>query len=292
MAIDFTGARNFPERHPGTYIEFAAKDSEQNVSEGVRLRASTLFESFQASDPREFRKTQWGWSKSPYRNFDIAPSAFLSNAARHAPSYSERTATASGFASWVYSLYSSPDELAQERGKLAEKQISKQKKSESKLSEELKMQFLARPNSEDLQRDRSPWELIHNGLHLSDEVLTGSYYLIEALRVNGKVLRASPDLVYRHRQTKAVIIVEIKFTSSIIPINLWPNIWAQLWCYSQIAPCLNSDHAIVIGEVWGDDYNAANENSVVMRKSVRRDPRNPNFQNFFEALFNIYCGNR
>ncbi len=41
-----------------------------------------------------------------------------------------------------------------------------------------------------------------------------------------------PDLVFKHKKTGEVLIVEIKVTDAEIPDGGWPNLRAQLWAYS------------------------------------------------------------
>ena len=117
-------------------------------------------------------------------------------------------------------------------------------------------------------------------------------------------LRASPDLIYINDKSSEIIIVEIKYSRLLITRNLWPNIWAQLWCYSQIPMVDEAQTVTVIGEVWGELEGtgplpegrrrgyADGQSPLCLRASVRRDPRSPAYDNFFRQLFKIYCGER
>ncbi|WP_348269448.1 hypothetical protein P8936_12060 [Edaphobacter paludis] len=193
----------------------------------------------------------------------------------------------SAFASWIYSLYSNAcgDEQDRERGKAVEPAI-------------LKFRKMAQSSVDDgyLRSIGSEWRLVHNGLHLpaQDGV---PWFSINHLRVNGEALRASPDLIYRHPGLNEVMIVEIKHSFMQIPSNLWPNLWGQLWCYSQLDIACNANRVTVIGEVWGEREHWYGwgrhrdiENCLHLRASERRDPRVPAYDRFFRTLFEIYCG--
>ena len=119
------------------------------------------------------------------------------------------------------------------------------------------------------------------------------------MRVNGKALRASPDLIYSNNSSSEAIIVEIKYTRMTIPKNLWPNVWAQLWCYAQIDRVAHLQRLTVVGEVWGEMFSRGygrgrnrvdGKKLICLRASVRRDPRALPYDRFFRQLFQIYSG--
>jgi len=118
------------------------------------------------------------------------------------------------------------------------------------------------------------------------------------LSVGGQALRVLPDLIFENTSSGARIIVEVKHSYMTIPTNLWPNIWGQLWCYSQMADIKSSPSVTVVGEVWGDGthYRGGNrylrgvDRYVYLRASVRRNPRASAFDQFFRVLFDIYRG--
>ena len=82
--------------------------------------------------------------------------------------------------------------------------------------------------------------------------------MISSLQVNGKALRASPDLVFREEVPtgnqlsgrERIIIVEIKCTNATVPPRLWPNVRVQLWAYSKIDDFIDAAEIILVGEVW------------------------------------------
>lgn len=111
--------------------------------------------------------------------------------------------------------------------------------------------------------------------------------------------RASPDLMYSSHDASELLIVETKFSRQPIPRNLWPNVWAQLWCYAQLETASQAKRLTVIGEVWGEAWSSGYgrgrnrvEGSKVLflRALVRRNPRTPAYDRFFRRLFEIYAG--
>lgn len=222
--------------------------------------------------------------------FEIQPSNFLSKARELRPEYPE--ATASGFASWVYSLYGRPgnDEDALKRGIEAEKLIFELLGSRDHVGSR---EVWTLANGKALQRRGDGWKLVHQGIHLNSD--TVPFFELEGLQVRGQPLRASPDLVFRNQITGQVLVVEIKLSRQSLPSNLWPNIWAQLWCYSQIPIAKNAPQVTVTGEVWGENTwrgsrRHAAAHLLYLRAVVRRDPRAPSYDLFFRQLFEIYCG--
>jgi len=74
-------------------------------------------------------------------------------------------------------------------------------------------------------------------------------YVISALKLNGKSLRAKPDRVLRQVSTGVRRIVEIKTTSSRIPRQGWPNMKVQLWCYGMIDAWAKAPKVLLMGEI-------------------------------------------
>ena len=208
--------------------------------------------------------------------FDLIPSEFLLRAKSRPPRSPQPTASA--FSQWVYSLYSKASGSKEDRdtGRAAEKGVWERRESASGCIDNA---FLRRTSSD--------WSLVHNGLQV-DDAERSDYFSIKSLLVNNEPLRASPDLVYTNSSTSEALIVEVKYSRLLITRNLWPNIWAQLWCYSQIEIVTNAQKATVVGEVWGE--LEAGGNALCLRASVRRNPRAPAYDHFFRRLFQIYCG--
>lgn len=223
-------------------------------------------------DPQAYRRHQ-------SRPFHIQPEAFLLAASKKPPA--RREATVSAFAHWVHSLYAPESSAAT--------------LSEAKLSEVEIFALRSRRarwvmNLTEFPPD-SDWKLEHCGLMTKlnvdpDDATQAPGYAITTLTVDGRPLRASPDLVFVNATMGESVIVEIKFTNKPLPSNLWPDLWAQLWAYSKISHLAKSSKISVVGEVWGEYYDACKV--LKMRKVLQRDPRNPAFERFFSRLFDIY----
>lgn len=211
--------------------------------------------------------------------FQLVPTNFIEKAERRRPRDPEPTA--SGFSQWLYSLYSDAygKDEDKARGKFAEQEIFAERSKAFSATDYQTM------------RKRFPgWRLKHNGMNTGKDVRP-RYFEIKELSVGGRALRVLPDLIFENTNTGARIIVEVKHSYMTIPTNLWPNIWGQLWCYSQMTDIKSSPSVTVVGEVWGDktDHHYG-ERHVYLRASVRRDPRAAAFDQFFRILFDIYRG--
>lgn len=213
--------------------------------------------------------------------FHISGAALLKLARSKPPKFREPTVSA--FTEWIYSLYTiAPSKIDLERGRLAETDIQLRR-------------FESRRRIDSLSNvPVSEWALVHNGMRpltRSKVLLTPraqSYFEIPSLRVGSQPLRASPDLLYRHRETHDAVLVEIKFSNKVIPSNLWPNVWAQLWAYSQIPQLRDSPTIRAAGEVWGEVNDIRMYPPVCLRRVVVHNPRSTQFDSFFRQLFDIY----
>lgn len=275
-SVEFCGW-NYPKRVAPTFCLEGGTWSNTNAQE----RTEILFGETLGKDcVLNGKLTSLNDKKKSEVPFHIVPSEFLKNARYQRPDNPE--ITASGFAQWIYSLYSNQlgNSRDLERGIAAEKHI-----------------FAARQRAyvstdPTLMRNRFPdWSLVHNGLNI-DQHQAQKFFTIGTLRVGGEMLRALPDLIYRNRRTGEFIIVEIKHSSMPVPSNLWPNLWGQLWCYSQIEQIRKAPKVTVIGEIWGDAWTRGrySKRLVSLRASVRRNPRAVPYNRFFRSLFNIYRG--
>ncbi|CAH0272908.1 MULTISPECIES: hypothetical protein [Pseudomonas] len=225
----------------------------------------------------------------PLGPFELHRSTFLAKARAMRPECPE--ATASAFGSWVYSLYGRPgnDEDALKRGLEAEKLIFELGNREYIGAREV----WTIANANMLARRGDGWRLMHQGLHLNSD--TVPFVELDALLVRGQPLRASPDLVFRNAKTGHVLVVEIKLSRQSLPSNLWPNVWAQLWCYSHIPVARQAPRVTVTGEVWGETTRQGSRRRpsvhlLYLRAVVRRDPRATAYDRFFRELFDIYRG--
>lgn len=94
------------------------------------------------------------------------------------------------------------------------------------------------------------WSLFYSDPH--DDRPTRVFYASKLL-VNNKKIGCKPDAVFVHKSGKIYLIVERK-TSWVpchkIPPVGWPNIQAQLWCYSWIDEWQGAEEVILVGEIW------------------------------------------
>jgi hypothetical protein len=269
------------------YFPKSCTDSEYAYA--LYCRANSIFKPLNLSDPM---LEHWGHSgrvqqPSTRKPFNLVPSEFLRLAQANPPQ--NPVATASAFADWVYSLYSSArprDDAAMARGLAMERVIFEQRARYREA-----MSFASSSDNAMLEKRGLPWRLRHCGLHLDAEKDTVDYLELENLSVHGEPLRVSPDLVYVNTRSGEAIVVEIKFTRNAITTNLWPNVWAQLWIYAHIPAAVAAPRVVVIGEIWGEWFAPLERlRAVGLRASVRRDPRERSYDRFFKTLFDIYRG--
>lgn len=271
---------NYP---PKKEIRFWPDCSASN-KEAAKLRASVLFGSDLVTDPVKYDNSI---IRPRSRVFKVVPSEFLRKAQAGPPK--DPQPTASAFAQWVYSLYGEADGTEEdiEHGKQIEKDIWERRRASASCNDNRFLRSIG-----------SPWVLLHNGLHIHPNSKP-DYHTVPHLRVKGQPLRLSPDLVYSNRQSGEVSIVEVKHSYLPLTKNLWPNVWAQLWCYAQIEVAINAPKVTVIGEVWSEMWSRGygrgrnrvdGQKLVCLRASVRRDPRAASYDRFFRALFDIYSG--
>ena len=89
--------------------------------------------------------------------------------------------------------------------------------------------------------------------HTEADGRAGRYFEARSLLINNKPLNCSPDLILRHKEKSQVVIIERKTTfvpSPRIPPNGWPNVQAQLWCYSWMDLLLDVEEVILVGQLW------------------------------------------
>lgn len=77
------------------------------------------------------------------------------------------------------------------------------------------------------------------------------YFSATNLTVAGHALRCIPDVVLQHQQSNSLIIIERKTTRTHrIPPAGWPNVEAQLWCYSHIDEFASADRVLLVSQLW------------------------------------------
>lgn len=219
------------------------------------------------------------WRRVSEDRFAVSPQELLRRAARSRPA--SPGATVSAFTEWIYSLYLRDlDTSALRQGKETEVDIDWQRRVSSKAD------FRNLPGAR--------WQLMHCGIGEPQTDAGHPVFTIPALTIDGVPLRACPDLVFGDEGSGAVALIEVKFTLRIVPRNLWPNVWAQLWAYSKIPQFAGFGQISAVGEVWGNNtgtWGRDNLESIFyLRHCVRRDPRAPAYDRFFRDLFHLYGG--
>lgn len=77
--------------------------------------------------------------------------------------------------------------------------------------------------------------------------------------VDGSPIRCRPDVVLECAATNSLIIIERKTTylpEPMIPSDGWPNVEAQLWCYSWIDEFRPFDEILLVGQLWRRERGA------------------------------------
>lgn len=137
-------------------------------------------------------------------------------------------------------------------------------------------------------------QLLHCGIGEPQNESGHPVFTIPASTIDGVPLRGCPDLAFRDDVSNVIALLEVKFTLRIVPRNLWPNVWAQLWAYSKIPQFAASQSITAVGEVWGDNLGSWSRDNLAsafyLRHCVRRDPRAPAYDGFFRELFQLYGG--
>ncbi|MCW5970218.1 MAG: hypothetical protein KIT57_17060 [Blastocatellales bacterium] len=100
----------------------------------------------------------------------------------------------------------------------------------------------------------SDWEMVF----ADSQGYRGKKFLASRLKVNGQPLTCVPDAVLWHTFKNVVLIIERKTTAQswkFIPKDGWPNIQAQLWCYSWIDEWATATDVILVGQFWSRRSN-------------------------------------
>lgn len=199
-----------------------------------------------------------GLSAPDAKSYRFSHDRLMREARRRAPPTPRETV--SDFTSWIYSLYSPPpDSETLANGRRVERAVAR---------------LAPVPSNKD-------WDLwFEDPLTQNREVK-----LISSLTVNGKPLRAVPDLVFREKATGRFLIVERKASNKEVPLDGWPNLRAQLWAYSKIDEWANAPEVLLVGEVWG--FSA---DRVFPRAVVRWSRDDPVLDRNCAELFHAYRG--
>lgn len=202
-------------------------------------------------------------SLDPYR---ITPDKVVSEALKCPPLQAKHNVT--DFSSWVFKLYiKRPSIYAAIKGITAETLIEKKRIAALQFTSDYTV---------------SDWTLEYRGL--SDSTKAGLE--ISSLRINGQPLRGKPDLVFKHRHTREIVILEIKASNANVPGNGWPNLRAQLWAYGQIDRYADSPKIHLASQVWKETTTG----EYVISAPIRFDHSDREFNEQNALLFGIYKG--
>lgn len=154
-------------------------------------------------------------------------------------------ATASSFANWVFEQSvgfrsADPAGYATRRERLRLGAVTHR---------DIELFLRLKWSTEHLGEERSSWVLEF----ADDKEAPDRIFKASTLRVNGRSLRCVPDVVLRNTATNSVMIIERK-TTTLTDVNIspdgWPNVQAQLWCYSNIDEYREAPEVIMIGQFW------------------------------------------
>lgn len=158
-------------------------------------------------------------------------------------------ATASAFADWVYEkTVRQGQPVETEYLESASRQLRLQLGSATHRDIEL---FFAHTWTQNFLgvRARLKWELYFaDTKERPDHIFTSS-----RLSVGGKPLRCIPDVVLTCPSQDSVLIIERKTTfvpENKLPPTGWPNVEAQLWCYSWIDEFRDATEVLLVGQLW------------------------------------------
>lgn len=184
--------------------------------------------------------------------------ASLIEAAGHIPSWVPGNRV-SDFTNWVFRLYNTSNYKTLARAALAEREIARRRIPRLTHSEH--------------------WKLIYNGM---GDNARANRCAISNLSIKGEPIYGSPDLVFRDKKERRVLILELKATTvSNIPSDGWPNLRAQLWAYSQIDKWADVKEILLVSETWG-------VHQLRIRKVIGWNIHDKSFQSENKELWEIY----
>lgn len=132
----------------------------------------------------------------------------------------------------------------------------------------------------------SEWDLISADSHV---------YKSSCLKINSKPMYCKPDVVLQNKISKSILIIERKTTSvpqEYIPKNGWPNIQAQLWCYSWIDKWYKAPDILLVAQIWHRTYKPKGGYALELNKNIgslwKRSDKKHN--KFCHELFKAYGG--
>ncbi|MCI0350929.1 MAG: hypothetical protein L0Z53_16000 [Acidobacteriales bacterium] len=165
-------------------------------------------------------------------------------------------AVVTSFSDWVFNLDkdSFDDSEAKSRGKAGELVLVNGVFRDLTQLKQEKWQRIQAKKKQDMgyyagkRFSSSEWVLEFDGTGDSEvEALQ-----ISSLQVANRPLFGKPDLVFRHKRTGDVLILELKTWNGHgrLPPFGWPNMKAQLWCYGLADAWRDAPNVLLQGRVW------------------------------------------
>jgi len=196
----------------------------------------------------------------------------------------ELRASASSFSDWVFKLSQDP---TREENKGIHHSWASQSKPFTSRDIPIVANHLAKVRND--ERLLNGWRLVY-----ADPCNDApESFLAPKLVVGNEALRCRPDGVIQHDLTGEIVIIERKIAGKMtafrrqMPIDSWPNIRAQLWCYSWIEDWVNSPKITLMAEVWRRNYTTGEPSP--LKDKPFWDSNDEMWQDF-EKLFRLYGG--
>jgi len=192
-----------------------------------------------------------------------------------------RKNNASSFANWVYRQTNS-NRIVRDKTK-AKKLKEMGRETHLHIDNFFRMKWT---NANLQSESASDWNVKHSEI----DGRNGIYYKSSCLKLDGKSMNCSPDLILTHKYKNQAVVIERKTTQlqeRFIPRRGWPNVQAQLWCYSWMDILEDYDEVILVGQIWRRyryTYVLCTNHSI-WRKQDKR------FHQYCLNWFNEYGGN-
>jgi hypothetical protein len=193
--------------------------------------------------------------------------------------------SASKFAAWIYRLSHNPNRESNVK-------MENEWKSQSKPFTHNDIQDVAKY----LSRVRNDEKLLEGWGILYADPCTANLerFVASRLVIGGQELRCRPDAVIRHEPSGEIVIIERKISGKIsqfrsqMPTDSWPNIKAQLWCYSWINEWVNAPQITLMADVWRRNHTTDEPTPLPIDKPIwsSKDELWRNYEN----LFRLYGG--
>jgi len=157
--------------------------------------------------------------------------------------------TASAFADWVFQE-SRNYSVQKNEGKLEGTYRSLRLQLGTVTHRHIELFLMFKWTQEFLEsRDPSDWVLVFaDNKHHPERIFEAT-----TLRIGEQPLRCVPDVVLKNVRQNIYLVIERKTTfvpEPNIPIEGWPNVEAQLWCYSWIDDWKNAEEVLLVGQLW------------------------------------------